>query len=192
MLKFAEATGNEDLEMFDGSGDTPLHSVVKNEDRASIMLKLMLEYRPDLLHRENSVGRTPYELAEDAYIAECVANSRYVADRSETSDILKRSVASFAPGAAEPQTTYSGTKDKFDICQRAMQKNPGKRTLVSLLDANEVAMRLANRHHQRQKDSESGVGDVDSDGGDADGNDTMDEVTDFWWGAALRRERGPC
>ncbi|PVI06470.1 ankyrin [Periconia macrospinosa] len=70
LLAYAAPTNNGHLELFDSTGDTPLHYLVR--ERKASYLKIALEHRPDLLFRENSVGRTPYEMAEDNYISSFV------------------------------------------------------------------------------------------------------------------------
>jgi hypothetical protein len=150
LLEFGKETGNEQLEVLDGSGDTPLHYAVKCQKQN--WLKIMLEYRPDLLYRENSVGRTPYELAEDAYIASCVSNAPHMATgHSYNSLILQKPTESFAP-AYVPHERID-TESVWRLCESFLKTDPKKRRLVSLLDANEVANRLA----KRQKSLETNV-----------------------------------
>lgn len=182
MLDFSKVIGNEDLEMFDGSGDTPVHFVVKNSDRDTDILRVLLEYRPDLLHRENSVGRTPYELAEDAYIAECVKDPPCVTTSERFTSILDRSVDSFVE-ESDTGSTRSLVKRKFDLCEEFVKEFPGKRTLVSLADANEVAKRLASRQQQERRRYER----VGSDAGSDDGSGKVtarDEVDLYWYRTA--------
>ncbi len=101
ILDFAAPTGNEHLEVFDGSGETPLHYVVKAEKQR--WLKLILDYRPDLLYRENTVGRTPYELAEDAFMSNCARtlpgqqSHPYHYNSPHRPHILEREPETFAP-----------------------------------------------------------------------------------------------
>jgi hypothetical protein len=184
LCEFGKDTGNEHLQLLDGSGDTPLHYAVKsnNWDCAQVILK----YRPDLLYRENSVGRTPYELAEDAFTASCVGNEPSVSGN-----------ASYLTTSQSPRSFTEEGKDSYQssrvnrvehmwtFIRDFAKQNPdaGKRRLVSLLDANEVAKRLAGRHTQRRilsigEDEES---DVESDAGDSD--EYMDEVS-MWYNAA--------
>ncbi|KAF2192505.1 ankyrin repeat protein [Zopfia rhizophila CBS 207.26] len=180
-LTFAEPTGNEHLELLDGSGDTPIHQAVKS--RKQDWLRIMLECRPDLLYRENATGRTPYEMAEDAYIASCVADAPSTSRYHSSNSILDRSAKCFCKDYKEPE--YVTPESIWRLCEDFMKKHPGKRRLVSLLDANEVAKRLAstykgrssylsNRARDDESDAQSVVGDT---------NDVTDEVSQ-WYSAA--------
>lgn len=60
------------LEFSKGEGDTPMHSTVWRN--ADALLRIMLECRHDLLFRENASGRTPFEMAEDTYLANDVSS----------------------------------------------------------------------------------------------------------------------
>ncbi|KAL2857374.1 ankyrin repeat-containing domain protein [Aspergillus pseudoustus] len=150
VLDLAESSGQRHLELLDGSGNTPLHNAVNSLHGTP--LKLFLERRPDLLHRENAVGSTPAELAEIKWIANVTSNppasphdsGRYgysyfgtnrtpcsAVDRSPN-DYVKKLVPTFT------------AEDIHKICvEKAAEGVSGKRKLVSLFDANEVAKRLA-------------------------------------------------
>jgi hypothetical protein len=190
LLDFAADTGNEHLELLDATGDTPLHWVVKSQKQA--WLKMILEYRPDLLYRENSVGRTPYELAEDAYMAECVQeipngeprdsmrHHRYYNPNPES--IKDRDSNTFAPDYVAPAIVNK--ESIWRVCDEYMQKHPGKRRLVSLLDANEVAKRLAIRNQATARAAKN-----DQDGSDAGSDVEEDEYSNvdeigWWYGTA--------
>jgi ankyrin repeat protein len=180
LLGYASSYGNnEHLEMLDGSGETPVHTVVKNNQR--VWLKVMLEFRPDLLYRENSVGRTPYELVQDSYIAASVSSPPYITTYNSVSSIVNRDAASFVKDKEGDE--HGHTESTWRICDNFMKEHPGKRRLVSLMDANEVAKRLANRHghkaHQKRADEESNASSV---AGDAD--EGSDEVNQWYWSSA--------
>ncbi|KAF2741780.1 ankyrin repeat protein [Sporormia fimetaria CBS 119925] len=174
LLDLGAPSGNEQLLMFDGSGDTPIHYAVKNQQQE--MLTLLLEYRPDLLYRENSVGCTPYELAQDAYIAKCadMPHKGFGMGGGSRTSLVKRPYAEFAPDYAEEQRKRVNTKSIWGVCQEAMVKNPGKRKLVSLLDANEVAKRLAKRYLNRRSGAAGGA---DSDSEDEKEEEVVREDT---------------
>lgn len=179
ILDFAAPYGNEHLEMLDGTGDTPLHYAVKS--RRQQWLKLMLEYRPELLDRENSVGRTPYELAEDAYTSDCVSRVPHVTTRNSVSSVTNLRAESFV----EDGKHYESVNEEsiWRLCEEFMKKHPGKRRLVSLIDANEVAKRLANRHQGNVYGSRN---DAESDDGEADQDtdDCTDEVSQWYYTAS--------
>jgi hypothetical protein len=189
ILEFGKDTGNEHLELLDGSGDTPLHHVVKAGivDCAEVIVK----YRPDLLHRENSVGRTPYELAEDAFIASCVANEPEIS-RTGVFNIIDQSPSTFTmQGKDKQQENTSGAERMWRFFEKFARENPssGKRRLVSLVDANEVAKRLAGRHTGKtilSLGDEDDKSDVGSAGGDLE--DSMDEIS-MWYRMAPANPR---
>ncbi|KAJ4358642.1 uncharacterized protein N0V89_003226 [Didymosphaeria variabile] len=146
LLDFAAPTNYEFLELLDGSGDTPLHWAVKN--KRSRCITAILTRRPDLLYRENSVGRTPLEMAEDAYLADRVRDAPNLYYGNSQS-ITKRQIESFAEDYT-PAKTLQSVEHIWSICKGFATKSSGKRKLVSLLDANEVANRLAKRHMGRR------------------------------------------
>lgn len=148
MLDFAAPISNQDLEFLDGSGQTLLHYAVTQRKEAWI--RKLLDCRPDLLYRENSVGRTPFELAEDAHIAICVSAEssivsaeKYYHQSQHIPSITERSPEGFAPDHKKEKR--ADAEKIWRLCREYMAKNPGKRKLVSLMDANEVARRLAKR-----------------------------------------------
>jgi ankyrin repeat protein len=151
-----EYTKGEDLNIVNGEGDTPIHAVVRYG--ADTILRIMLECRPELLFRENASGRTPYEMAEDAYLAKEVFNgppslsASY--DRRSAGSVLERDPERFIE---EPKDLRSGVEKVWLVCKEFAEKSQGrKRKLVSLVEANEVAKRLARMYG-------SGVADADED-----------------------------
>ncbi|KAH7126744.1 ankyrin repeat protein [Dendryphion nanum] len=183
ILDFAEPTGNEHLVLLDGSGETILHNAVKRTDVN--LINILLTRRPDLLYRENSVGRTPYEVAKDAYTAEVVASAPNVTSVIAT-NIINRSHYEFQPNY-EPKrsVSYEYEERTWQACERVMKTNPGKRHLVSLLDANEVADRLAKRHAGRKTVSgDDAASDASSVCGEESG---FDEIA-TWYRAAVEEK----
>ena len=59
LLKF---TSGKELELLNGAGDTPLHTAIMKDNIA--IANTLIEHRPELLFRENAVGRTPFEIAQ--------------------------------------------------------------------------------------------------------------------------------
>lgn len=151
LLQFSKG---EDLGLVNAEGDTPLHAVVRYG--AGQILRIMLECRPDLLFRENASGRTPYEMAQDAHLAKNVFNDppniqvdqpgyRYYG-QAPTSKILQRSTESFL----QDKTGKKSKESVWDVCKEFKEKTGQgkKRKLVSLLEANEVAKRLAAKRQR--------------------------------------------
>lgn len=144
LLDFAAPTNYAFLELLDGAGDTPLHLAVKRQRQSHV--SAILNRRPDLLSHENSVGRTPLEMAEDAWLASCVRNAPSLPYGSRQS-IVNRSTESFAKGYVDPAEENTAERI-WAQCREVALHSRGSvtRKLVSLLDANEVAKRLAKRH----------------------------------------------
>lgn len=158
LLEFSKG---EDLGLVNSEGDTPLHAVVRYG--ADHILRIMLSCRPDLLFRENASGRTPYEMAEDAHLAQNVFNSppsiegkqhRYYTE-APSSKILQRSTGSFVQGKPDSRNT---SEKVWDVCREFKEKSDRgkKRKLVSLMEANEVAKRLAGNRQRVETEDEGG------------------------------------
>ncbi|PLB49657.1 ankyrin [Aspergillus steynii IBT 23096] len=147
ILDFAAPTNQKHLEMLDGTGNTPVHDAVKAQ--VPRIFELMIDRRPDLLHRENSTGTTPLELAVDAWVTEATANPPSLPSKTssdfwdgredECRPVVDRDPASFLP---KPPLT-SERKTICDISRARAGTRSEKRKLVSLNEANEVAKRLA-------------------------------------------------
>jgi ankyrin repeat protein len=163
VLEFSKGA---ELGMVNGEGDTPIH--VATRYGADAILRSMLDYRPDLLYRENATGRTPYEMAEDAYLSKEVFNNppsidpkrdaSYYARRrrlmgkaaqQDLSSVLDREPHTFIQ---EPTCERSIVEQVWGTCKEFAAKAQGtKRKLVSLVEANEVVKRLAlQKSHQDQ------------------------------------------
>ncbi|KAI1269144.1 ankyrin repeat protein [Xylariaceae sp. FL1019] len=141
-----EFSKGEELEMLNGSGDTVLHTaVVRHLPRHA---EVLLEWRPKVLYRENTVGRTPGEIAYDAYINSKLQFTGDVEIRdSNTSyaqDILGREPESFDESSVEPRKPRE--EATWELVQEYLAKVPGERRLVSLNEANDVARRLGETY----------------------------------------------
>lgn len=161
ILLAASATG-EELELIDSVGDTPLHTVVRMTEAP--LLDLMLDKRPDLLYRENATGRTPAEMAQDAWVAEVVSRvpklkghnqtTYYYWEEHKVMALVDKSLESFVAEVDE----RTEKRKVWDVCRKWMGKErtperrglkARKRKLVSLFEANEVAKRVAARQGSR-------------------------------------------
>ncbi|KAL5114283.1 hypothetical protein ACEQ8H_007852 [Pleosporales sp. CAS-2024a] len=190
-----EYSKGEDLCIISGEGDTPLHVAARNG--SSKVLRIMLEERPDLLLGENATGRTPYEIAEDAYLnKEVFADppplgvlhkvNRHMAYRSGRrwktgkTDMVSREPETFVDDGVAEQEERSGVEVVWELCEEYREKQRGvKRKLVSLVEASEVARRLVSRKgrgEQQEEDGAEGEGKEDVKG---------DEV-DVWFAYARR------
>jgi ankyrin repeat protein len=180
-----EFSKGEDLDLVNGEGDTPLHAVVRYG--ADHLLRIMLSCRPELLFRENASGRTPYEMAEDAHLARNVFKNpptmgsqrqRYF-NQNPTCKITERQPQTFVEGKKDMR---SPTEKVWDVCREFKEKaaRGTKRKLVSLLEANEVAKRLAAKKARIENDDGSPNGEENAD----EEKNKGDEV-DVWFNMGL-------
>jgi ankyrin repeat protein len=59
LLKY---TSGKELELLNGAGDTPLHTAIMKD--CVPITNVLVKHKPELLYRENAVGRTPFEIAQ--------------------------------------------------------------------------------------------------------------------------------
>lgn len=158
-----------ELGFIDGQGDTPLHTALKRDNPA--VCKLIIEYDPRLIHRENATGRTPYEQVEDRMLSTYLSLAGHAAEQtgsrgmngqfrysnSRTVDLTARPSEEFLE---EPKDEQSALDEIWQIMQDTKSqleaRGESKRTLVGLNEANEVARRLiATRAQQSPTEQES-------------------------------------
>ncbi|KAF7594363.1 hypothetical protein BBP40_009344 [Aspergillus hancockii] len=147
VLKFAEETGQKHLELLDGTGNTPVHDAVKRG--LPRILELMVNYRPDLLHRENATGSTPLELEEDAWVLKATSNPPETPTITEGSSWRNTWAVNATIVDSTPESFLTddrpSEKSLREICRERGSSRPEKRKLVTLNEANEVAKRLATQ-----------------------------------------------
>ncbi|CAG7929452.1 unnamed protein product [Penicillium olsonii] len=151
ILNLAASTNQKHLEIFDGAGNTPAHCAVKNN--YSKILTILLGRRPDLLYRENSTGTTPLEMAVAAWVNDTTSGIPKAYSPPSTTDILDRSPRYFTEDYRDRKAPTE-VQTMLRVCRESAAQNPGKRRLVSLFEANEVAKRLATT----QRSSENNRG----------------------------------
>jgi len=151
-----ERSAGLELGLFNGAGDTPLHTLV-GLDADPALVRLLVEADPALLHRENAVGRTPAEMARDRFVAERLAAPstsfrRYRPDRSvaalvdrapEIFLIAQGERRGFSAACTTPRTRREAI---WDTVREYLDRHPGKRRLVSLHEANDVAKRIGEQY----------------------------------------------
>jgi hypothetical protein len=153
--------GGDELGLINGEGDTPLHVMVRRVGFA--LTKTILEHDPTLLNRENATGRTAYDIAEDATIAEVLSDPppmpgdyRYQDRRARKYGLSSHWATSITD---RPETDFVESIDSdrrtdkekiWDLVRETKQKldaeGRGMRRLVTLNEANEVARRLASKN----------------------------------------------
>lgn len=207
MLKvFDSFGGSPALDMMDGSGQFPIHHVVKYSHIE--MVKSMLQYDPRLLMRENAMGQTAMELAESLYVRDCTRENPDIR-RSNYRSVAKREVEEFAPKTKdddggsvdntdeevlevlaayetpdndEDEADSNNVRRTYRICRDGASKHPSlKRKLVSVIEAREVAKRLADRTNEKRKREEEEKREKEDD--EEEGREKEEEGTDEvdWW-----------
>ncbi|EWZ91700.1 hypothetical protein FOWG_07127 [Fusarium oxysporum f. sp. lycopersici MN25] len=188
MLKLLlEYSKGEELEMLNGAGDTCLHTAIMTGMIAAV--RVLVEFKPSLVYRENAVGRTPAELAHDKLTSQkfTMPDKPSIKDRNRVHDTLRKNSEEFIQEAAmDAHSTEQrrsleslGLSDTYkpqevplilasmgveknrsskrlesrsidlvlwDLCRTTMKQHPGKRRLVSLNEANDVAKRLGEKY----------------------------------------------
>lgn len=151
ILDIADGTDQKHLELLNGAGSSPMHDAVKLQTPQ--MLTLMIDRRPDLLHREDATGVTPFEMAVNLWTAEATSNppgvsvtlpSRTNGRQRTNGSAVARSPESFI----QTKETKSERQAIVNVC-RERSKHGTKRKLVTLYEANEVAKRLAAKKSGR-------------------------------------------
>ncbi|APA10450.1 hypothetical protein sscle_06g052200 [Sclerotinia sclerotiorum 1980 UF-70] len=156
----------EELEMINGEGDLPLHVAIKT-NKPNIT-SFLLRQKPNLLYRESATGRTPLEMSHDNYISNFLSqppsinehwqyhpnsinnytlNARDTKRKNDAAPYYKRHLLIWE----ECLRVQGELKRKFDDeeVEGKSREEGGKRRLVSLFEANEVARRLAGSHNRR-------------------------------------------
>lgn len=152
-------SSGEELNMVNGEGDTPLHVAVKRE--MPELVQVILDHNSALLYRENATGRTPLEMAQDDYLSGRLNSPPELPSQSTSGwyydDDRWKSVVTRDPElfVLDEPDLRSSSKKCYDICVRFAGTHPGKRRLVSLVEANEVARRLALKKGSRYDGDEA-------------------------------------
>lgn len=149
-----EYSKGRELDALDASGDTPLHNLIREQADPSIIREL-LNYNPQLLHRENAVGLTPAEVAHDAFVRACIPQHRYWGyrfhgheDRSVAQVLPNRKPEDFALLAkhGKPARPTPRVQQIYDLAAEFATAHPSRRRLVSLHEANDVAKRIGETY----------------------------------------------
>ncbi|KAH4038762.1 hypothetical protein HBH98_061440 [Parastagonospora nodorum] len=186
-----ELSKGNDLSIISGEGDTPLH--VATRHNAEAHLRMMLNCRPELLFRENATGRTPYEMAEDAFLNKRVFNDppaltanhdpngmrrRRPRGRTPFVGVMKRRACEFV----DESEVVDASEKVWELCKEVKGRVKGvKRGLVSLVEANEVAKRLAAKRGSRDVDVEEEEEEKDEDEDEEKDEDVKGDEVDVWF-----------
>ncbi|KAI1456874.1 ankyrin [Annulohypoxylon moriforme] len=143
-----EYSGGTELEIFNGAGDTVLHTAVLRHLAGHV--RVLVSRNPNLLCRENAVGRTPGEIAYDFFIKTKVEDVEPIGIRLDTGidnikhileqkRISKDKISNDSIGQYRMERTWR-------IIEEELGKVEEKRRLVSLNEANDVANRLGESY----------------------------------------------
>ncbi|KAH9887785.1 ankyrin repeat protein [Xylariomycetidae sp. FL2044] len=161
-----EFSGGAELGILNGAGDTCLHTTVLRHQ--PLQTRAILGADPRLLWRENAVGRTPGEIAEDIYVNSVVESFEpmVISTRDGASELVNRNpqdfvtdddddddndggdgggeagIATEGGGGGRGKKLRSRQELTWDVVREYLGKTTGKRRLVSLNEANDVAKRL--------------------------------------------------
>ncbi|KAI2783473.1 ankyrin [Daldinia loculata] len=149
-----EFSGGAELGILNGSGDTILHTAVLRH--LAEHTQVLLNQSPSLAYRENAVGRTPSEIAYDLFINSKVESQESV-ELNRNADHI---VAALKNGNHEMLGRYRRRRDgarqdtigknrkeyTWRVLEAHLAKVDGKRRLVSLNEANDVAKRLGESY----------------------------------------------
>ncbi|KIH90357.1 ankyrin repeat protein [Sporothrix brasiliensis 5110] len=163
-------SGGRELNIIDSAGDTVMHMLARKQKNPNFMLALLeaipRELAISLLYRENAVGATPLEVAQDVFLAS------FVTERRENTRMFDLTVNKWPSAKAEEFTAvvYEGreqapiptriTTNKPEALKRAeetltavnrfLRGEKGKRRLVSLHEANDVARRVGHGYQNQR------------------------------------------
>jgi len=137
-----------ELDILNSAGNTALHTaVLRGLPKQAVVI---IEANPKLLFRENAVGRTPTEIAYDRYIHEKVSSLDPIEDHiSDVSDLVKKDPPQFLEIFRAETKLYRTCKElTWVACAEQLAKHQGsaKRRLVSLNEANDVAIRIGESY----------------------------------------------
>ena len=160
-----EVSKGKDLRILDGAGDLVIHVDVRARSPRAIS---WATYDPSLLFRENATGITPLEFLETNSLQTLVErapvlkpSSQYENERShrlldqQTCVFSRHEAASLQTENEEENTNINVvTEDTvFDNLRRLAKQHSRCRVLVSVLDANEVAKRLATQQRRMNQEN---------------------------------------
>ncbi|RYP71433.1 hypothetical protein DL771_004800 [Monosporascus sp. 5C6A] len=145
-----EFSKGAELEIFNGSGNTVLHTAVLLE--LPDHMRVILENNAQLLYRENTVGRTPAEIAYDRFIASKLSTGDAVTGRGtrrgeRLADLVNKSPDWFVSGQ-RGKSERPHRELVWEVAAEYLARTEGssKRHLVSLNEANEVAKRISESY----------------------------------------------
>ncbi|KAM0251165.1 hypothetical protein ACHAP5_001762 [Fusarium lateritium] len=106
-----EYSKGEELEMLNGAGDTCLHTAIMTDMLA--VVRVLVQFKPSLLYRENAVGRTPAEVAQDQLTGQkfTMPDKPSLNGQDHVGDIVKKYEEDFVHETAVDGRIFEQTRD---------------------------------------------------------------------------------
>jgi ankyrin repeat protein len=148
-----EYSKGADLEIMDGAGDYPLGVLAQSTNFSTT--EAVIKHNPALIYKENAVGMTIVDIVDNAYLRERLASPPPI-DHDRPVSVMDRNAADFQP-QKEGSVSQTTAARNWSIVHEAASLRPGKRQLVSLFEANEVAKRLAAQQRELNERKQTAV-----------------------------------
>lgn len=137
----------------DTSGDYLIHTLVRRGKQD--LVRYLVEYKPETLHWENATGMIPLEVAFANYSRCLIQNPPRLVDTQHWHVEAVYPWEFVTGGDGDEEKSGRGEEwQMYHLVAALMAKYPGRRKLVGLQEANEVARRLAR--HQQDKNDKTG------------------------------------
>jgi hypothetical protein len=164
----------EELEILNGLGDTVLHTTVMRS--LPEHTSAVLDQNPNLLCRENAVGRTPSEVAFDIFTNHKACSLRPIGiakTQIRTPAMIREDPGKFASDTQAPKDRRDAT---WEVVQGYIPQANNRRRLVSLNEASDVARRLGEISSARRASTRKSRTDED---GMPDEEEQEEEEVDY-------------
>ncbi|KIL95072.1 hypothetical protein FAVG1_02004 [Fusarium avenaceum] len=106
-----EYSKGEELEMLNGAGDTCLHTAIMTDMLA--VVRALVQFKPSLLYRENAVGRTPAEVAQDQLTGQkfTMPDKPKLYNQDHVRDIVEKNEENFVHEATVEGRTFEQARE---------------------------------------------------------------------------------
>ncbi|CAJ0545949.1 Ff.00g094220.m01.CDS01 [Fusarium sp. VM40] len=106
-----EYSKGEELEMLNGAGDTCLHTAIMTDMLA--VVRVLVQFKPSLLYRENAVGRTPAEVAQDQLTGQkfTMPDKPKLYNQDHVRDTVEKNEENFVHEAAVEGRTFEQARE---------------------------------------------------------------------------------
>lgn len=143
----SEYSKGRELWFLDATGNTPLHTLIDQKTHPDL-IRAVLEANSQLLCRENAVGRTPAERANDVFVETCMQEPREPRFHRRWRDITIADTLILGMTMPDQREAcgLQRAEQIYDVVKEFSAKSPGKRRLVSLHGANDVAKRIGDTY----------------------------------------------